>query len=132
MPKRPKTTLAVWLAVIIVSAFAGEYLALSHPAAQTPVDVTGVWNATVTLGDQTGTPTLVLKQTGQKLSGRYATADGESPLEGTIQDDKVTFDCDISGVHVHFDGAVNSSGDEMEGTLDYAGQATAMLKASKK
>lgn len=94
-------------------------------------DVGGRWNATIRVSDQDGTATLVLRQVGEKLTGVYSTETGEAALNGTIKDGRVIFDCNLGGVPVHFDGTVSESGDEMEGTLDFAGQESGTLKATK-
>ena len=94
-------------------------------------DVTGTWNAQVDLGGQGGSPTFVLKQDGDKLTGTYSGALGEAPLTGTIKGDKVTFNFDAQGAAVHYEGTINADGTEMKGTCDYGGQASGTFTAKK-
>src|SRR5262250_1419307 len=72
---------------VLATAFSVFVLAAVAFAA----DVTGTWNATVDLGGgQGGTPTFVLKQDGEKLTGTYSGALGESPVTGTIKGSDIT------------------------------------------
>ena len=95
-------------------------------------DLTGTWNATVKLGDQGGSPTFVLKQDGNKLTGTYSGALGEAPIKGTVKGDEVTIDFDASGAAVHYAGTVDKSGSKIEGTVDYGGQASGTFTATRK
>lgn len=94
-------------------------------------NISGTWNATVDLGTQGGSPTFVLKQDGEKLTGTYSGALGEAPLTGTVKGDKVTFDFDAQGAAVHYEGTLNADGTEMKGTCDYGGQASGTFTAKK-
>jgi len=94
-------------------------------------DVTGTWKAKVDLGGQSGSPTFVLKQDGENLTGTYAGALGEAPLKGTLKGDKIAFDFEVQDNKIHYEGTLNSSATEMEGTCDYGGQASGTFKATK-
>jgi hypothetical protein len=94
-------------------------------------NVTGTWNAKVDLGSQTGSPTFVLKQDGEKLTGTYSGALGDAPLTGTIKDNKISFDFTVQDNNIHYEGTVNTDGTQMEGTCDYGGQASGTFKATK-
>lgn len=96
------------------------------------VDVTGTWNAKVDLGGQGGSPTFVLKQDGDKLTGKYSGALGEAELHGTIKGNEVAWDFEASGAAVHYAGKLDSTGNKMEGTVDYGGQASGTFTATKK
>jgi hypothetical protein len=100
-------------------------------AAMLAVDVTGTWNAKVDLGGQGGTPTFVLKQDGDKLTGTYSGALGDAPVHGTIKGSDVTFDFDVQGAAVHYSGKLSADGNKMEGTCDYGGQASGTFTATK-
>jgi hypothetical protein len=66
----------------------------STPAsASTPsTSLTGTWNLSVQLPDMTATPSVVLKQDGEKLSGEYVSAQyGKFPVTGTVKGTDVTF-----------------------------------------
>ena len=94
-------------------------------------DVTGTWNATVDLGGQGGTPTFILKQDGEKLTGTYQGALGEAPLHGTIKGNEITFDFEAAGAQVHYAGKLDADGKKMAGTCDYGGQASGTFTATK-
>jgi len=94
-------------------------------------NVTGTWNAKVDLGSQTGAPTFILKQDGEKLTGTYSGALGEAPLTGTVKGDAVVFDFEASGAKVHYAGKLNADGTKIEGSVDYGGQASGTFTATK-
>ena len=94
-------------------------------------DVTGTWNATVDLGGQGGTPTFVLKQDGDKLTGTYSGALGDAPLHGTIKEANIVFDFEVSGAAVHYEGKLDADGKTIKGTCDYGGQASGTFTATR-
>ena len=95
-------------------------------------DVTGTWNATVDLGGgQGGTPSFVLKQDGDKLTGTYSGALGEAPIHGTIKGSDVILDFDVQGAAVHYAGKLDADGKTMKGTCDYGGQASGTFTATR-
>src|SRR5258707_11533238 len=94
-------------------------------------NLTGTWNAKVDLGTQTGSPTFVLKQDGEKLTGTYSGALGEAPIKGTVKGNEVTIDFDASGAAIHYAGKVSADGATIEGTVDYGGQASGTFTATR-
>jgi hypothetical protein len=114
------------LSLILATVFA---LSLAAFAA---INITGTWTFTVDLGGQGGTPTFVLKQDGEKITGKYSGALGDSDLTGTLKGDKLAFDFDAQGAKVHYEGTVNADGTKIEGTCDYGGQASGTFKAERK
>jgi hypothetical protein len=95
-------------------------------------DITGTWNATVQTSAGNGTPTFVLKQDGDKLTGTYAGQFGNAPVTGTVKDNDVTIEFDVQGAKATYKGKIDSSGTKMEGTVDYGGQASGTFTATKK
>ena len=89
------------------------------PPADTAIDVTGTWIFEVNTAMGTGTPTVTLKQHGDKLTGQYAGSYGEAPLTGTIKGTAIEFalDMDAQGtiVHIVYSGVVDK--DSMKGTV---------------
>jgi hypothetical protein len=93
------------------------------------VDVTGTWTMAVETGAGSGTPTVVLKQDGETLTGQYSGQLGEAAVTGTIKGTAVDFGFDISvqgtAFHVTYVGTADSSsmkgavklGDLGEGTF---------------
>ena len=112
--------LSIALAIVLLAAVAAHAASLN-----------GTWNAKVDLGGQGGTPTFVLKQEGDKLSGTYAGALGEAPLTGTVKGNEVTFDFEVQAAKVHYAGKLNAEGTQIAGTCDYGGQASGTFTATK-
>lgn len=67
-------------------------------------NVSGTWNAKVDLGSQGGSPTFVLKQDGDKLTGTYSGQLGNSDITGTLKDSTIKFDFQVMGIDVHYEG----------------------------
>jgi len=110
---------ALAFAVLVVSA--AFFAATSMAAGQAKVDVTGTWLFNVTTSAGNGTPTVTLKQDGEKLSGHYSSSQlGEADLTGTVKGNAVSFafGVDVQGVHldVTYSGTVEGN-DAMKGTL---------------
>ncbi len=96
-------------------------------------DLTGTWSGEVETSAGSGTPTLMLKQEGEKLTGTYKGQLGEFPLTGTLKGDAFEISFKVSG---QIDGTVvykgTVSGNTMKGTVDLAGAANGTFKATKK
>jgi hypothetical protein len=73
--------------------------AAASPGNTSPVDLTGTWALQVLTEAGTRTPTVVVKQDGNKLSGQYKSQLGEVPLNGQIKDKDFTFQATLT-----FDG----------------------------
>ena len=71
-------------------------------------NVTGNWKLTIETPNGPGTPSLVLKQEGEALSGTYKGRFGDAPLKGTVK-----------GNEIKFTVKVNAQGNELE--IEYAG-----------
>ena len=99
---------------MLVLAAALAALASTHGAAQAAkIDVTGKWLFNVQTDAGTGTPTVTLKQDGEKLTGHYSSQQlGEAELTGTVKgsDIKFTFGTDVQGAHldVTYTGTIKS------------------------
>jgi len=97
-------------------------------AAQAKVDVTGKWALEVTTdAGGTTTPTVELKQQGEKLSGHYSSATlGEAEVTGTVKGQQITFSFTAGGAgqsaEVTYSGTVEGK-DSMKGTISIPGLA---------
>jgi hypothetical protein len=60
-------------------------------------DVTGTWIMAVETGAGSGSPTFVLVQKGEALSGSYKGMLGEAPVTGTVKGDEVTIEYKVDG-----------------------------------
>src|SRR3954470_13172132 len=82
------------------SALAAIAIATAALAAQaSKVDVTGKWLFNVETAAGSGTPTITLKQDGEKLTGHYSGQLGEADLTGSVkgQDVNFKFTVDVQG-----------------------------------
>lgn len=96
-------------------------VASTNGTGQVKFDVTGTWLFTVTTTAGSGTPTVTLKQDGEKLAGHYSSAQlGEADLTGTIKANLVSFafGVDVQGAHldVTYSGTIENQ-DSMKGTV---------------
>ncbi len=94
-------------------------------------DVTGKWTFAVVTENGTGTPAVVLKQEGEKLTGTYeSTRMGLRPIEGTVTKDSINFALKGGEVELRFIGTVTDK-DNMKGVVDLGGQGSATFTARR-
>jgi hypothetical protein len=74
---------------------AGATLAFAHLAGA--ADVTGTWIMAVETGAGSGSPTFILVQKGEALSGSYRGQLGEAQVTGTVKGDEVTIEYKVEG-----------------------------------
>ena len=82
-----KTGLA---AVLAIAAFTVAQVAAA-------ADVTGTWIMTVQTSAGSGSPTFILVQKGDALSGSYKGQLGEAQVTGTVTGDDVTIEYKVDG-----------------------------------
>lgn len=101
--------------------------------AQAP-SVSGAWLFTVDTGQGSGTPTIVFRQDGEKLTGQYEGQLGTSDLEGTVKGSAIEFSFTINvqgqQAPVTYEGTVD--GDAMKGTMNIGGMLTGSFTAKRK
>lgn len=97
--------------------------------------MTGTWLGDVQTDAGSGTPTFVLKQEGDKLSGTYSGQLGESKLTGTVKGSDVEFGFSISqggdSISVKYAGQVQADG-TMKGNVTLGTLASGTWTAKKK
>jgi hypothetical protein len=103
--------------------------------AQQPPDVSGRWAFSVVTENGTGTPTVVLKQEGEKITGTYESPRlGVRQIEGTIKGREIRFVLSGGGTGdapvLTFTGVVVGS-DEMKGDLEMGGMGSATFTAER-
>jgi hypothetical protein len=108
--------------------------AKDQPAAKT--DLTGTWNVSVELPNMTATPSLVLKQDGEKLSGDYVSAQyGKYTITGTVKGADVNFwfsmNVEGSAINVTYTATVAKDG-SLTGSVNYGDMMSGTFVASKK
>src|SRR5881397_2029951 len=78
--------------VVVLMIAAALFVAASAAAGQAAkVDVTGKWSFNVETAAGSGTPTITLKQDGEKLTGHYSGQLGEADLTGSVKGPDVNF-----------------------------------------
>jgi len=110
-------------------------VATALSAQSSKVDVTGKWTFTVQTDAGSGTPTVTLKQDGEKLTGHYSSQNlGEADLTGSVkgQEIKFTFNVDAQGTSltVTYTGTIESK-DSMKGSVDLGGMAQGTFTAKR-
>lgn len=98
-------------------------------------DVSGTWNLTIATSSFNASPSVVLKQDGEKLTGQYvSTQYGSFPLEGTIKGDQIAFAVAMAiegnSLSANFAGTVEK--DAMNGTVHYGDFAEGTFAGKKK
>jgi hypothetical protein len=105
-------------------------------AGQAKPNISGTWTFDVVTDAGTGTPTVTLKQDGEKLTGHYSSQTlGEADLTGTVKGNDVnfTFTADLQGqaVPVTYKATIDSA-TSMKGTIDIGGVAGGTFTGKKK
>jgi hypothetical protein len=123
---------SLWVvaAMVIVLGFSASVAAQTNKA-----DVSGTWVFTVQTDAGTTSPTVTLKQDGEKLTGHYSSETlGEADLTGSVKgrDLKFAFTASVQGTsfEVTYVGTIEDSG--LKGTLDLAGMAQGTFTAKRK
>jgi hypothetical protein len=112
------------VAGLVIAAAAGVQAAQLH-------DLTGRWVLAVVTENGTGTPTVDLKQEGEKLTGTYVSnAMGSRTLEGTVKGDTMRFVLSASmggeGVTLTYIARIVTA-DSLNGFVDFGGMGSATL-----
>jgi hypothetical protein len=79
-----------WAALLAIAAVTVAQLAAA-------ADVTGTWIMAVETSAGSGSPTFVLVQKGDALSGSYKGQLGEAQVTGTVKGDDVTIEYKVDG-----------------------------------
>ena len=111
-----------------------------EPAKDQPVaaktDLTGTYNVSVETPSINATPTVVLKQDGDKLSGDYISAQyGKFPITGTVKGSDVNFwfamNVEGNSLNVTYTGTVDKDGG-IKGSVNYGDLMSGTFTATKK
>lgn len=118
-------TVAIVVVLAAASAIAGQ---------ATKADLTGKWTFNVETAAGSGTPTITLKQEGEKLSGHYSGQLGEADLTGTVKGAEFTFkfsvDAQGNNLECTYKGTAEGK-DAAKGTVNIAGLADGTFTAKK-
>jgi len=120
-----------WTMLAAVAVF----VATSAAAGQaSKVDVTGKWAFAVETSAGSGTPTITLKQDGEKLTGHYSGQLGEADLTGSVKGQNVSFKftVDVQGnaLECTYTGTAETK-DAMKGKVSIAGLGDGTFTAKK-
>lgn len=77
-----------------------------------------------------GSPTFILKQEGEKITGTYSGQLGEAAVKGTLKGNVIHLEFTIEGNLITYDGTATST--DMEGKVNLAEMATGTFKGKKK
>src|SRR5262245_23298841 len=124
--------IAVRLAAAVAAVFA---LAAIGSAQAAKVDLTGKWAFSVQTEAGSGTPTVTLKQDGEKLTGHYSGQLGDVDLtSGSVKgnDFSFAFSSDLQGtkIDVTYKGTIVNK-DELKGTVSIAGLGEGTFTAKR-
>ena len=118
----------------VLSVIASLLLVSSAVPAQSK-SIAGTWNATVTMANGGGNPTLTFTVKGDSVTGTVRRpATGESfPLKGTIKGKDLTYTFTITsdGQPVLVTVKAKVAGDSLSGTMDFGGQGTGQIRAAR-
>ena len=118
----------------VLSVAVGLMLVSSAAAAQSK-SIAGTWNATVTMANGGGNPTLTFDVKGDSVTGTVKRpATGETfPLKGTIKGKDLTYTFTITtdGQPVLVTVKAKVAGDSLSGTMDFGGQSSGQIKAAR-
>lgn len=102
----------------------GLVLAASGLSQDTAIDVTGKWTFQVETTAGAGSPTVVFKQEGEKLSGHYSGQIGEADFTGTVKGKAITFSfsTNVQGLDLHatYTGTLEGK-DAIKGSVTFTG-----------
>jgi hypothetical protein len=121
--------------LLCAAAFALSIASSIAVAGQAPANVTGKWIFAVETSAGGGTPTVTLKQEGEKLTGHYSSAQlGEAELTGSVKGAAITFSfgADVQGTHldVTYSGTIDGK-DSMKGKVNLGGLGEGTFTARK-
>lgn len=107
--------------------------ALTHAQAA-KIDVTGKWAVTIQTDQGSGTPTITLKQDGEKLTGHYSGQFGEADLTGSVKGQNIefSFTVDVQGNALKeiYTGTIENK-DSLKGKVDLSGLAQGTFTAKR-
>jgi hypothetical protein len=128
------SSIRIRLSAVIAMAAAVLVCASLARAGQAKLDVTGKWAFNVETAAGSGTPTITLKQDGEKLTGHYSGQLGEADLTGTAKgsDIQLKFTVDVQGTSLNciYTGAVDGK-DSMKGKVEIVGLGDGTFTAKK-
>lgn len=107
--------------IAAITIFTAVLMLVALTAGAQSKNVSGNWKLTIETPNGPGSPSLVLKQDGEKLTGTYKGRFGDAPLEGTIKDKDIKFTVKVSaqGQEFQIEYAGTVEGDTMKGKVKF-------------
>jgi hypothetical protein len=125
------------MVVAALVAFSASVAVVGAQSEKTKVDVTGSWALEVkTDAGGTTTPSVTLKQEGEKLTGHYSSATlGEADVTGTVKGNNLSFSFNASvqgaSLAVTYTGTVESN-NSMKGKIALGALGDGTFTGTKK
>lgn len=116
--------------IAALGAAVSSAAAISAP--RRAVDLTGTWKYAVVTENGTGTPTVVMKQSGDSLTGTYESGRmGVLPFKGSVKDQSFTFAINTQGgATLTFHGTIVSE-NVVKGNVDFGGEGGATFSGER-
>jgi hypothetical protein len=108
---------------------AGAALAFAAAVAWAQANVAGTWGMVVETPAGNGSPSFVLKQDGNQITGTYNGTFGSYPVTGSLDGDMLTLTYNASGTVITYKGKV--TGSKVEGTVDLGGMGQGRFTGSR-
>lgn len=107
--------------------------AVSLSAQRLAATLSGNWAYEVVTENGTGTPAVVMTQTGDSLTGSYTSGRmGTLPFKGSVKGQSFTFAVNTSGgATLTFHGTIVDA-DHVKGDVDFGGQGGATFSGTRK
>src|SRR5262245_26322410 len=107
--------------ITAITIFTAAFMLAVMTAGAQSKNLSGNWKLTLETPNGSGSPSLVLKHEGEKLTGTYKGRFGESPLEGTVKDKDIKFTVKVNAqgneLQIEYTGTVE--GDTMKGKVKF-------------
>ncbi len=124
---RLRQTFAIVSTLLVLSAGAAAAAHVLH-------DLTGKWAFAVVTDNGTGTPTIIMKQEGEKVTGTYESRMmGARSIAGTVKGDSLVFTLEANGpdgIALVFRGVVVDK-DNVKGIVDFGGMGGATFTGKR-
>jgi hypothetical protein len=119
--------------ITTITIFTATFMLAVLTAGAQTVNVSGNWKLTLETPNGAASPSLVLKQEGEKLTGTYKGRFGESPLEGTVKgkDIKFTVKVNAQGQEFVLEYTAAVEGDTMKGKAKFGDMGEADFTGKK-
>jgi hypothetical protein len=116
-----------------VTIFAATFMLAVLTAGAQTTNVSGNWKLTLETPNGPASPSLVLKQEGEKLTGTYKGRFGESPLEGAVKGKEIKFTVkeNAQGQEFVLEYAGAVEGDTMKGKVKFGDMGEADFSGKK-